>query len=126
MVKYHMVKLLMVASMIGFGSLPSIAGTKSTPQTAEISFEAKMVAGKKIWSPAETKVTAGMPVTLKVHNTLPEPHGFEIKGYIKPQTIGANETKTFSITPKKSGELIVSCHLHPAHVPAKMHVHAVH
>lgn len=97
-----------------------------SPKTAQVSFEAKLENGKKIWAPAETKVVAGQTLTIKVHNSLKEPHGFEIKGYLKPQTIGANETKTFTITPKETGEMTVSCHLHPAHVPAKMHVHSNH
>lgn len=87
-----------------------------------IDFTAKMQDGKKIWAPAEVKVEPGKEITLKVSNTLPEPHGFEIAGHVKPQTIGAGETKTFKITPSTDGSLKVSCHLHPAHVPATIKV----
>lgn len=94
----------------------------SAPGSKSVAFEAKLEDGKKVWSPSEIKIESGNPVELKVHNSLPEPHGFTIAGYIEPQTIGAGETKTFTITPKKSEDLKVACHLHPAHVPATLKV----
>ncbi len=96
-------------------------GTLSLAATT-VDFTAKLEGGKKIWSPAEVKVEPGKEITLKVSNALPEPHGFEIAGHVKPQTIGAGETKTFKITPAADGNLKVSCHLHPAHVPAVIKV----
>jgi plastocyanin len=94
----------------------------SMPGSNSVAFEAKLEDGKKVWSPSEIKIESGNPVELKAHNSLPEPHGFTIAGYIEPQTIGAGETKTFTITPKKSEDLKVACHLHPAHVPATLKV----
>jgi hypothetical protein len=59
---------------------------------------------------------------VEVHNSLTAPHGFKIEGYVKDQTIGAGETKSFTFTPKESGSLKVTCHLHPAHVGAEIKV----
>lgn len=109
---------------IAFTSTLAQAGSikGSTPGSKSVAFEAKLEDGKKVWSPSEIKIESGKPVELKVHNSLPEPHGFTIAGYIEPHTIGAGETKTFTITPKKSEDLKVACHLHPAHVPATLKV----
>ena len=101
------------------------AGNNTTDKTsakANLALEVRLEGGKKIWSPAETKVESGKPLEITAHNSLGEPHGFTIPGYIEPQTIGAGETKTFTITPKKSGDLKISCHLHPAHVPATLKI----
>lgn len=94
----------------------------ATQKIQVIEFEARLEGGKKIWAPAELKIEPGKTVELKVHNALPEPHGFTIAGHVEPQTIGAGETKTFRISPEKSEDLKVSCHLHPAHVPATLKV----
>jgi len=109
---------VLVFGMLAFTSTGALAKTA----TKVISFEAKLENGKKIWAPAEIKIESGKLVELKVHNSLPEPHGFTIAGYIEPQTIGAGETRTFAITPRKSEDLKVACHLHPAHVPATLKV----
>ena len=93
-----------------------------TSAKANLALEVRLEGGKKIWSPAETKVESGKPLEITAHNSLGEPHGFTIPGYIEPQTIGAGETKTFTITPKKSGDLKILCHLHPAHVPATLKI----
>ncbi len=109
---------VLVISILALTS--TFANAKNLAQV--VSFEAKLEGGKKIWAPAEIKIESGKTVELKVHNALPEPHGFTIAGYIEPQTIGAGETRTFTVTPKKSEDLKVSCHLHPAHVPATLKV----
>ena len=96
--------------------------TNRTSANANLALEVKLEGGKKIWSPAETKVEAGKPLEITAHNSLGEPHGFTIPGYIAPQIIGAGVTKTFTITPKKSEDLKISCHLHPAHVPATLKI----
>lgn len=95
--------------------------TKSSDK-ATLALDVKLEGGKKIWWPAETKVEAGKPLEITAHNSLGEPHGLTIPGYLEPQTIGAGETKKFMITPKKGGEIKVSCHLHPAHVPATLKI----
>ena len=89
---------------------------------ATLALDVKLEGGKKIWWPAETKVEAGKPLEITAHNSLGEPHGLTIPGYLEPQTIGAGETKKFTITPKNDGDLKVSCHLHPAHVPATLKI----
>lgn len=114
LIKKSAVKATTVIISLAFSTLSLAAST--------IDFTAKLEGGKKIWAPAEVKVEPGKEITLKVSNTLPEPHGFEIAGHVKPQTIGAGETKTFKITPAADGSLKVSCHLHPAHVPATIKV----
>jgi plastocyanin len=87
-----------------------------------IKFEAKEVNGAKVWLPKEWTAKAGKPLTVEAHNSLTAPHGFKIEGYVQDQTIGAGETKSFTFTPKKSGTLKVTCHLHPAHVGAEIKV----
>ncbi|MEY4631186.1 MAG: Cupredoxin-like domain [Pseudomonadota bacterium] len=99
-----------------------VVGASTSLSATTVDFTAKLEGGKKIWAPAEVKVEPGKEVTLKVTNTLTEPHGFEIAGHVQPQVIGAGETKTYKITPKTDGSLKVSCHLHPAHVPATIKV----
>lgn len=110
--------ILTFATIVSF----SVACGPLALAATTIDFTAKMDGGKKIWAPAEVKIEAGKEVTLKVSNTLPEPHGFEIAGHITPQVIGAGETKTYKIKPKADESLKVSCHLHPAHVPATIKV----
>lgn len=106
------------------------AASKSKEATAnkstkdnQITFEAIMKDGKKIWSPAEVSVEIGKPTTITVINKLPEPHGFQIENEIGPETIGAGETKTYHLKALKRGNVKVSCHLHPGHVPATIHFH---
>ena len=106
-------------ALVGFGTVALAADTKNP---TVIKFDAKEVDGKKVWLPKESKATAGESLTIEVHNSLTAPHGFNIDGYVKEQTIGANETKTFTFTPKSKGPLKISCQLHPAHVPAQINV----
>jgi len=89
---------------------------------ATIKFDAKEINGVKQWLPKESTAKAGEPVTIEVHNSLTAPHGFKIEGYVPELTIGAGETKSFTITPKEKGTLKVTCHLHPAHVGAEIKV----
>ena len=122
-----MISKILLASAVFIGATVATAGVEVKKPIKHIvketvAFEARMESGKKIWAPAETKVEAGKQLEITAHNSLPEPHGFTIAGYIEPQTIGAGETKTFTLTPKKSGDLKVSCQLHPAHVPATLKV----
>ena len=120
---------ILLAAALPIIAQAGYAGNKTTDKTndktsakANLALEVKLEGGKKIWSPAETQVEAGKPLEITAHNSLGEPHGFTIPGYIEPQTIGAGETKTFTIIPKKSGDLKISCHLHPAHVPATLKI----
>jgi len=113
------------AVLMGFIAVMTDAGTAlaSENKKAEvIKFEAKEVNGAKVWLPKEWTAKAGKPLTVEAHNSLTAPHGFKIEGYVKDQTIGAGETKSFTFTPKESGTLKVTCHLHPAHVGAEIKV----
>ena len=120
---------ILLAAALPIIAQAGYAGNKTTDKTndktsakANLALEVKLEGGKKIWSPAETQVEAGKPLEITAHNSLGEPHGFTIPGYIAPQIIGAGVTKTFTITPKKSEDLKISCHLHPAHVPATLKI----
>lgn len=98
---------------------PAKAAAAKTEATA-LTFENKLVDGKKTWLPAIAKIQASKKVSIKLVNTLPEPHGFEIPGHIT-EIVGANETKTVVLDEIKKGEtLAVKCQLHPAHVGAKI------
>lgn len=104
---------------------PAVAAKPAGAPTAKaqvLKFEAKEENGKKIWLPLTSTAKVGEPVTLEIHNSLTAPHGFKIDGYVEPQVIGANETKTVTFTPAKKGALKVECHLHPPHVGATINV----
>ncbi|NBQ53286.1 MAG: hypothetical protein EBU49_06880 [Proteobacteria bacterium] len=119
--KHHTIAASLLVSALTIIAQTGHANNKTTDKTS-LALDVKLEGGKKIWSPAEAKVEAGKPLEITAHNSLGEPHGLTIPGYIEPQTIGAGETKKFLITPKKSGDLKVSCHLHPAHVPATLKI----
>ena len=108
------------AVLMGFIIVTTDVGTALASEHKKsevIKFEAKEVNGAK-----ESTAKAGQPLTVEVHNSLTAPHGFKIEGYVQDQTIGAGETKSFTFTPKVSGTLKVTCHLHPAHVGAEIKV----
>ncbi len=87
----------------------------------EVVFENKLVGDKKVWLPAEVKVKDGTSVTIKLINTLPEPHGFDLPGYADKVVVQANETKTLkSFKANKKGKHAITCQLHPAHVGAAL------
>lgn len=87
----------------------------------ELVFENKLVDGKKVWLPAEAKVKDGTEVTIKLVNTLGEPHGFDLPGYADKIVVQANETKTLkSFKANKKGKHAITCQLHPAHVGAAL------
>ena len=113
------------AVLMGFIIVTTDVGTALASEHKKsevIKFEAKEVNGAKVWLPKESTAKAGQPLTVEVHNSLTAPHGFKIEGYVQDQTIGAGETKSFTFTPKVSGTLKVTCHLHPAHVGAEIKV----
>lgn len=89
-------------------------------EIAAVTFENKLVDGKKTWLPAVAKVKAGEKIMIKVTNTLGEPHGFEIPGKMT-EVIPAHESKMVTLSSIKKGETLeVKCQLHPAHVGAKL------
>ena len=97
-----------------------VAKPAAKPETAAVTFENKLVDGKKTWLPAVAKVKAGEKIVIKVTNTLAEPHGFEIPGKVT-EVIPANESKMVTLSSIKKGETLeVKCQLHPAHVGAKL------
>jgi hypothetical protein len=84
---------------------------------SEITFENKLVDGKKTWLPKMTEVAAGK-TTVKIVNTLAEPHGFNMPGVANSLVIQGNETKVLKDVDLKAGKYSVSCQMHPAHVGA--------
>ena len=86
---------------------------------SEITFENKLFEGKKTWLPKLTEVAAGK-TTLKIVNTLAEPHGFNIPGIADSLVIQPNETKVVKDVVLKAGKYPVNCQMHPAHVGAEI------
>jgi plastocyanin len=86
----------------------------------EVTFDNQLIDGKKVWTPAEVRVKAGERLKVKIVNTLAEPHGFEIPGIQGAMIIGVNETKNIEFTATQKGSYEVKCHMHPAHVGAKL------
>jgi nitrosocyanin len=120
--------LVLVAGLTGVATLANAEDAKTETKVAakapvdSLTFTNKLVDGKKTWTPGEGKVKAGDAVELTLVNTLPEPHGFAIKGLTEDLVVNANETKTVSIPADKvkAGAYDIKCQLHPAHVGAKL------
>lgn len=112
--KRFFASVIMVASLL-------VSATSFAAAKQEIVFENKLVDGKKVWLPAEAKVKDGTDVTIKLVNTLPEPHGFDLPGYADKVVVQANETKVLkTFKANKKGKHAISCQLHPAHVGAAL------
>ncbi len=103
-------------------NLDHLSSTPTTASSHTIKLDVKEVDGKKIWSPAAATTKVNQPVTVEAHNSLAAPHGIKIEGFVPETVIGAGETKTFTFTPTKKGDLKVHCHLHPAHVDSVIKV----
>ncbi len=99
----------------------TITASAQAASKQEVVFENKMVDGKKTWLPAEVKVKDGTDVTIKLVNTLPEPHGFDLPGFADKVVVQANESKTLkTFRAAKKGKHLISCQLHPAHIGATL------
>lgn len=90
--------------------------------TMDVTFENKLVNGKKTWLPNDVKVKEGTKLNLTINNTLDEPHGFEIPGIQPAIVINPHEVKKVTVTVSKKGQYDVRCQMHPAHVGAKLTV----
>jgi len=86
------------------------------PDLEKIEFTNVAVGDKKVWLPADAKLTNGKKYEIVLKNTLAEPHGFEVPGLTEPLVVLANETKSVIISPNKAGIFPFKCQLHPAHV----------
>ncbi len=95
------------------------AGAVPAP-TQEIEFKTILVDGKKTWVPPLTSVKHGVPVHATLINELAEPHGFEIPGVVAPMVVQPKTPTKVSFALKATGDYEVKCHLHPAHVGAKL------
>lgn len=123
---------LLVTTSLFAETKPGKAGTpkadkgKTTHEAAvasmDVTFENKMVNGKKTWLPNDVKVKEGMTLNLTINNTLDEPHGFEIPGIQPGIVINPHEVKKMTVTVSKKGQYDVRCQMHPAHVAAKLTV----
>ena len=92
---------------------------KKTPAVSDaekIEFTNVLVGEKKVWQPADAKLTHGKKYEIILKNTLSEPHGFEVPGLTEPLVVLANESKSVVIVPSKTGVFPFKCQLHPAHV----------
>lgn len=125
-----MLRTIIVVSVFFSAMNASATDKKVKPAAADhqaasgqtLVFENKMVDGKKTWLPAISSVDIAEKVTIKLVNTLPEPHGFEIAGITRVEVKG-NETKEVVLAGLKKGQTYdIKCHLHPAHVGAKLAV----
>lgn len=103
-------------------TLDHVTSAPASAAAHVIKLDVKEVDGKKIWSPAAATTKVNEPVTVEAHNSLAAPHGLKIEGFVPETVIGAGETKSFTFTPKKKGDLKVHCHLHPAHVDSVIKV----
>jgi hypothetical protein len=103
-------------------TLGHVTSTTTKVAANVIKLDVKEVDGKKIWSPAAATTKVNEPVTVEAHNSLSAPHGLKIEGFVPETVIGAGETKSFTFTPTKKGDLKVHCHLHPAHVDSVIKV----
>lgn len=107
---------LLVSACLAVGhAQPSFAAQKLTLTN-------KLIDGKKVWEPSSLHAKAGEPVELKLINTLPDPHGFNLPGLADNVVVGGKETKTVTFTPKQKGEVKFNCQLHPAHVGGELKV----
>lgn len=100
-------------------SAVATANEKKAPVVSEmvkIEFTNVLVGDKKVWQPADAKLTHGKKYEIILKNTLAEPHGFEVPGLTEPLVVLANESKSVIISPTKAGVFPFKCQLHPAHV----------
>jgi len=123
-----MLRILFISAILCFSSLamaekkvpkkakPAAAKTVAKAVTPTLTFTNIQSKGKIVWLPVSTQVIPGK-YSLVLKNTLAVPHGFEIKGLVKPTVVPANGTKTVIVDAKK-GDYKVTCQLHPAHVGA--------
>ena len=112
-----MVKALLISVALLFTNA-GFAAKKPKSKPTTIVFTNIEHDGKKVWIPRATEVVPGN-FTFELVNTLAAPHGFEIKGLVKPVVVPAHGKKKVTVDLKK-GDYQVSCHMHPAHVGAKI------
>ena len=103
--------------LIGLALSGSSFAAKTAKPTTLI-FTNIMHDGKKVWIPRSTDVVPGK-YTFELVNNLAAPHGFEIKGLVKPVVVPAHGKKQVTVDMKK-GNYKISCHMHPAHVGAEI------
>ncbi len=88
----------------------------AAPEMEKVEFTNVLVGDKKVWQPADAKLTHGKKYEIVLKNTLAEPHGFEVPGLTEAIVVLANESKSVTISPTKAGIFPFKCQLHPAHV----------
>lgn len=92
---------------------------KASKDTVQVIFSNILEDGKKVWLPKSITLVPG-EYEFVLRNHLSEPHGFEIKGMTKmPIVVPKNGTKLVRVNAKK-GNYDIKCHMHPAHVGAKL------
>ena len=104
------------------GDAKPIAPAATSEAHTTISLEAKMVDGKKTWTPTSVTSPKGQ-VLFHLTNALPEPHGFSIPGTLKaPVVVAPGQSTDVVVHFDKSGPIDLVCHLHPAHVKSTLTV----
>ncbi len=100
--------------------LTKATATEKTSQIIDL--EAKLVDGKKTWTPIAVSALPGK-VIFRLTNSFPEPHGFNITDVMKdPLVVPANTTIEVPIEFSKPGSFDLMCHIHPAHVKSVLTV----
>ncbi|MCX6126540.1 MAG: cupredoxin domain-containing protein [Proteobacteria bacterium] len=100
---------------------PAAPSAAKVPHTT-INLEAKMVDGKKTWTPTSVTAPKGQ-VLFHLTNSLPEPHGFSIPGILKvPAVVAPGQPMDVLVQFEKAGPIDLVCHLHPAHVKSTLTV----
>jgi plastocyanin len=107
---------------VGFLWATSGQAAANAAKPQDIEFRTVLVDGKKTWVPALTTLAAKGQVNATLINELAEPHGFEIPGVVKPVVVEPKKPTKVSFTLDAAGDYDVKCHLHPAHVGAKLSV----
>ena len=111
---------VMVLFFSFLSSIATAAGGETkkvaAPEMEKVEFTNVLVGDKKVWQPADAKLTHGKKYEIVLKNTLAEPHGFEVPGLTEAVVVLANESKSVIISPTKAGIFPFKCQLHPAHV----------
>lgn len=116
---------ILFTALLGWGGAMAEPAPKASTAAAKhqkVTFEAKLVNGKKTWLPGDVKVGEGTEVEATIKNNLSEPHGFAIDGMVEPMVVNAGETKSVKFVAKGKGHHEVRCQLHPAHIGASLTV----
>lgn len=114
-----------IAALIALSAFVTGLRAHGAEPTQVIVLTAKLVDGKKTWTPSEVVAHPG-EVTFHLVNELPEPHGFQVRGVsdgivVPPQNSATPTVQRVKLERTPSTYDLI-CQMHPAHVGSKVRV----